>query len=125
MARTSIRRSGGMLDLALDLLAVRRITRLITRDRIMLEPRSRVIAWSYGENGNPAKNGAWSAADWHDRLLLDDDPPMAATLVTCHACVSIWAALGVVIVRRCRWWPPVRDLLALSAMTILIEGIAD
>lgn len=118
----------GWLDLAVDMAAVHRLTRLATEDVITAPLRDRVVEYAYDrarrrsyataefEAGrfDPSVPGAWS------ELAQDDEAaPKLATLVTCRWCASVWVAAGVVAVRRCSWWPPLGRLLALSSASTL------
>lgn len=77
------------MKLLVDTLAVARLTRLVTRDRITIRPR----------------NWVWEHA-----------PEPIAGLVDCSWCVSMYVAFGVVAARRFapRAWSPVAAALAMS-----------
>lgn len=85
------------MKLLVDTLAVARLTRLVTRDRITRRPR----------------NWVWEHA-----------PEPIAALVDCPWCVSIWAAAGVVAARRFapRAWSPVAAALAMSEVAGIVAG---
>lgn len=128
------------LDLALDALAVHRLTRLVTADSITRPMRALAIGLAYepadtklrieamnGSLGSQAQVDAgwitWTTdREWEDRALADDDAPMLAELVTCRWCAGMWVALGVAVVRRTRWWRAMRVVLALSSLGVLIAG---
>lgn len=82
------------LDLAVDALAVYRLTRLVTEDTILDRPR-----------------------DW----ILENAPDRLAYLVSCPFCVSIYAGGLATLARTVfpRAWTPLSRLLALSAATSL------
>lgn len=108
-----------MIELLLDLLAVHRLTRLITTDRITRALRTQIIAIGYGDYIGPER----TEFEWEQRVDLDDDPPMLAALITCRWCVSVWVALAVVLViRHMPGWRRVRNALALSSAATLLAG---
>lgn len=89
-----------MTDLALDALAVFRISRLLTDDAILDAPRSRYVD-RMTERG-------------HENL---------AYLATCGWCVSAHVAFGVVVARRLfpLAWSPVARALAFSAVAGILS----
>lgn len=82
------------IDLAVDALAVQRITRLVVEDTIFEKQRD------------------WIALNAPDKI---------AYLVTCPHCVSIYAGGAAVLLRRVvpKAWGPLSTALALSAVTSL------
>lgn len=115
-----------------DALATYRLTRLATADVITQPLRDRIIEWSYERAGRRdeavrASGPMRHEGDWQDAVLLDDDPPKLATLVTCRWCAGIWIAAFVVLASRVapRAWRPARDLLVFSAAAALIARIED
>lgn len=78
----------------LDTLATFRITRLVVDDRITQPLRERV--WQQ----HPPEQGG------------------VGFLISCPYCTSVWAAAGVVAMRRVipRAWSPVAELLAIAAV---------
>ncbi len=82
-----------------DALAVFRLTRLVTRDRITE----------------------------HLRAKADDGPEWLAYLSRCAWCSSPYIAVGVVLARRFvpRIWQPVAEVLAFSAVAGLITEALD
>lgn len=109
-----------MIELLLDVLAVHRLTRLITADRITRALRVDVIRLSY--NDDPfTGHFPESEAEWEQRVELDDDAPMLASLIMCRWCVSMWVGLAVVLVlRHVPGWKPIRNALALSSAGTLL-----
>jgi hypothetical protein len=83
------------LDLALDAVAVHRLTRLIVEDAIT----------------KPARDAVAEASEDHPWVRKVDE------LVTCWWCTSVWVAAGVVVVRDRRWWRRVRLVWVFSAIT--------
>lgn len=83
-------------------LAVARITRLVTSDRITEAPRERFVSWAWRRSWLPAArieaeggnctNGAWGCADaWSREARVNGaEPPLLAYLATCPWCVSIY-----------------------------------
>lgn len=113
-----------MIDLALDALAVHRLTRLITLDTITEPPREALIAVAYGaEPGSSPNAGVFEHDTWAERVEHDSHAPKLAELLICRWCMSIWISAAVVLVRRTRWWPPVRLLLALSSASTLLAQL--
>jgi hypothetical protein len=80
-----------------EALATYRLTRLIVRDGILHAPRERVFLWAYRVKDGRAAH------------------PKIAELIGCAWCVSIWAALVVLVLRRWAWGRALIRLLALSA----------
>lgn len=92
-----------MIQLVVYALAVARVTRLVTRDRITARPRSWLIerAWladcSYCHAGTPQER--------RNNLRLHRsaaDKPMMVDLITCPWCISIW--LAIVAVPLVKFW---------------------
>jgi hypothetical protein len=115
-------------DDAADVLAAYRLTRLVVADTITEPLRERVVGWAYRRADRGDEN-AWTnllggrvETSWLDHASADEDPPKLATLVTCPYCAGVWVAAGVVLARRWRWWPPVRDALALAAAAALVRA---
>jgi hypothetical protein len=86
------------LDLVIDALAVKRLTRLVTEDQIM----------------EPVRNWVWNRYPPESTKL--------GYLLTCPHCTSIWVAAGVQSARIVfpKAWSPVARALALSGVTSLI-----
>lgn len=84
-----------------DVLAVYRLTRLVTKDEF------------------PPVKAA------RDHVLASPDlyPDSAASFVECPWCVSFWVAGGVLAARRIapRWWSVLSWMLAASAVAGLIQ----
>lgn len=98
-----------MRDLLLDTLATYRITRLLTTDDLLSEPREALVEWS-------ERRGR------HELLRLK-----VGTLATCPWCLSAWCGLLVVALRRFapRSWDPLAKALAFSAVTGLVASRED
>jgi hypothetical protein len=137
------------LDLAIDSLAVYRLTRLVTRDRVLRSARARWIKASYGVDidrrlrEHREKNGTlddktdvpkWAAEtydwmeatadhEWDQVVDGDDGAPMLAYLARCPWCVSIYVGLGVTIARLVapRAWSLIARALAASAVAGLVQ----
>lgn len=116
------------LDLTLDALAAYRLTRLITLDELLHEPREAIVEAAYNaankrtaERCREAELTSWAAVAIED--VDDHEAPKLAVLVTCRWCTGMWVALGVVAVRRFRWWRPLRDALALGSAAALVAGL--
>ena len=87
------------MNLLVDALAVFRLTRLVTRDRILEPVRARAEA----------------------------GPEWLRYLSGCPWCISIHAAVGVVVARRLapKAWGPLAEVLAFSAVAGLIAENLD
>lgn len=110
------------VDLAVDALAVYRLTVLVTEDYLTRDLRELVIRGAYlraGEIGHLNKLDGRAVGE----LPEDDEaPPKLAKLVTCPWCSSVWLAAGVVAVSRVapRQWRYVARGLAFSAVAGII-----
>lgn len=87
------------MTLLVDCLAVFRLTRLVTRDRIL----------------EPVRARAEQGPDW------------LRYLSACPWCISPYAAVGVVVARRVapKAWGPLAEVLAFSAVTGLVAENLD
>lgn len=108
-------------DLLVDALAAARLVRLVRADSITRHLRGEVIEAAY------RRRPSIGLADVppEERVVLDDDPPPVAKLVTCAWCLGVWAAVGVVVARRVapRWWPPVARALAMSHVVGMLAEV--
>lgn len=75
----------------IDALAVYRLTRLLTRDKLTEKLRAKMEELSLGY------------------------------LSTCPWCISPYIAVGVVAARRHRWWGPIAEVLAFSAVAGIVS----
>lgn len=101
-----------------DALAAFRLTRLVTTDRIFDAPRERFIAAAYQRSGD---GEAPDLISWRELALVDKDAPMAAKWITCNWCMGVWVGLAVALMSRCRFWPLIRDTLALAGAVGLLS----
>lgn len=116
-----------------DVLAVHRLTRLVTDDDITQPARDRIIAaayepvyWQAQKIITESSIDIYAEGGWQQIVDIDLHPPKIATLITCRWCASIWITLGLVLlVRRRRWWPPIADALALSSAATLLARLED
>lgn len=112
----------------LDVLAVHRLTRLITRDTITRPFRTDIIRGAYIDRAGPDSALALdeiSEAEW-DRMPEDDDnAPKLAAFVICPWCVGLWISGFVVVARRYApvLWAPLARMLAFSTVAALLEGL--
>lgn len=116
------------LRLAVDALAVYRLTKLATSDVIMQPFRDRVIETAYTSAGRAeeVKEEIKQEGDWQDVVVAEDPvPPKLAYLFTCRWCAGIWISFAVLAVRRTRWWPSVADALAYSSAAALLARFED
>lgn len=121
--------------LAIDALAVHRLTRLVTEDIITIPLRHRIIAWAYLRAGHDEDvvYGDGSGPNDLDGMVdadMIDDPahtPKAAVLVRCRWCASVWLA-GLAVAGHAlapALWLPVAAVLALSSVSTLLAGLED
>jgi hypothetical protein len=109
-------------DLVTDVLAVHRLTRLVTKDTLLHEPREAIIEASYTYTVRLPPN----FETWAELAEADGpDAPKVATLITCRWCTSVWLAAGVVALRRLipGLWGPMAQLLAASSVSTLLAGL--
>ena len=104
-----------------DVLAVDRLVRLVTADRLTLGPRAAVIRWAYRHRDRYPLQAAPQPRDgypedWVHRVALDPDPPLLAYGVTCRWCASMWAATAAAVVSAAvpGVWRHARRVLAVS-----------
>mgnify|MGYP000016893282 CR=1 FL=1 len=118
--------------LAVDALAVYRLTRLVTADSIAEPARSHLIHAAYSVARGPAEADELDQsltehqfATWTDHALTDPDVPRLAELITCRWCAGWWIALAVTVARR-RWpnrWAPVAEALAVAGAAALAGSL--
>lgn len=96
-------------------LAVARVTRFITTDRLSQRPRDRAVVtlWARTITADDVTARFPMASDRHDqrayansmareRYSANGEPPLGAYLLTCPWCVSIY--VGAVAAPLCWWW---------------------
>lgn len=124
-----------LTDGIVDAIAAHRLTRLVTRDRVMRPVRARVIAIAYGTDEWSWPNGtvpvgeldAMSEREWDERPGNDDDAPALAEFVGCRWCTGVWISAFVVVARRYApgAWDPLARLLAISDAAALLARLED
>lgn len=95
--------------LVVDALAIARLTRLVTKDRITRPLRRPIIRAAYG--GTLPE--AWE--ELGPTVVLDDaDSPEVAYLLSCDWCASAYVAVAVVLARAFvpGVWDPIARVLA-------------
>lgn len=117
-----------MRDALVDVLAVHRLTRLVTADVITRPARVAFIRRQYRDSYGTGDNWAWderSESEWESAVESDDDAPKLAALVMCRWCTSIWMSLGVVAARRYApvLWEPLAKVLAFSTVAVLVSDL--
>lgn len=112
-----------MSALVVDVLAVHRITRLVTRDVITRPIRVRLIRDAYARTDKASYVEFASEAAVDAMPHGDDEAPKLAALLTCPWCVSVYVAAGVLIARRWtpRLWRTASYGLALSSAAGLLS----
>lgn len=106
-------------ELAVDLLACHRLTRLVTADVITQPLRERAIGAAYRRQGD---TGSTPATGWAEYAEADPEAPKLASLLVCRWCTSIYLAAAVVAARRVApgpWGYLARALAASSAAALL------
>ena len=107
--------------LVVDALAIARLTRLVTTDRITRPWRARAVAAAYAPA--PLPDG------WHDlgpETVTDDpDAPSLAYLLSCDWCASLYCAILVMCLRRFVpvLWDPIAKALAGSQATGMMSHL--
>lgn len=129
-----------ILDVVVDAAAAYRLTRLVTADDLLNEPRGAFVRWAYRNVGRRGPEGLAVTeamdragfdpdrlADWSDYAQHDRDAPKLATLVTCRWCTGMWVSLGVVVARRVapRLWDRFARAFAFSAAAALLASLED
>jgi len=114
-------------DLAIDLLATHRLTRLVTADVLTQSARDRLVGWSYRQRGwTEDDTDIEPASGWADYAQVDPTAPKLATLLTCRWCASVY--LGAAVVAARRWlpgWGYVATALAASSAAALLAAMED
>jgi len=112
-----------MIELIVEVLAVHRATRLVTSDVITRPLRARVIRFAYDPWN--VRSSPLTDLQWEAEVVLHDEPPMLAKLVTCRWCSSVWVALFAVVAKVCfpRAWRALSRALALSSASSLLVGL--
>lgn len=100
-----------MTDDIIDALAVARITRLLTEDRVP-------VGWLRDR----VKREAWKH---HDASRATHDEPYVVELLECPWCMSVWVALAVLFLRRLPGWNYLARVLAASYVTGFLHGHTD
>jgi hypothetical protein len=90
-----------MRELALLGLSTYRLTKLVIDDEILKEPRQAILSRLYA-SGNPAA-------------------AKAAYLLTCPWCVSIWAAGGLLLLKKLS--PDAADAIELGLSASAVTGV--
>lgn len=85
------------------MLAARRLTQLITEDKITEPLRLPILRW-----GERHEEGTWQ-----DRI---------AYLVSCPACTSVWAAGAILVANRLPYVRHLVSVLAISQATLAIDA---
>ena len=103
--------------LAIDALAVARLTRLVTRDRLTRRVRKAAIHAAY------SRGDVTMVPDWDvlgpSAVLDDPEAPDLAYLLSCDWCASMYVAVVVLALRRFApgAWDPIARVLAASYVT--------
>lgn len=106
---------------AIDMLAIARLARLATADRVTRRVRRAAIVAIYHRAGAQLDTDAWM--DLGPSVVTDDpDAPELAYLLSCPWCVSIWIGAAVVLARRTApgIWDPIARLLAGSQIAGMV-----
>jgi hypothetical protein len=110
------------------LLAVARVVRLVTSDRITERPREALIMWLWTRRWLPAARHEqpgetpdehWRTAQGYAReFRASAEPPLLVYMITCPWCVSIWAgAVAAPII----WFWGESPWLAIPALALALS----
>jgi hypothetical protein len=93
--------SASPVDVAIDALATYRVTRLLVSDGVVDRPRAALL----------------------ERLRRNEHHKLVE-LIECPWCTGVWAAAAVAASRRTarRWWAPLAEVLAFSAVAGLLAS---
>lgn len=89
-----------------SVVAVQRLTQLITDDELTHPLRIAVNDWAAG----------------HPEFSFRD---RVATLVQCSACISVWAAAGILIANRSRFGRVLVRILAGSGAALMVGAVRE
>jgi hypothetical protein len=121
--------SARLTEVAVDALAVYRLTRLVTADTITERPRGAIIRDAYQAAGKLDDEyiANLPLEKWTAHVAHDDDAPYAARFITCPWCASPYIALGVVMARRYipQVWHPIALVFAFSGVAGLASSMAE
>jgi hypothetical protein len=113
------------VELAVDLLATYRLTRLATADVISESARQTAVTkLLHGSDVLPESRSGQTAQELVEAVK---DPPKLARLITCRWCAGVWVAGGVVTARLFapHIWDPVAKGLAFSSGAALLARLED
>lgn len=117
-----------IMELAVDALAVHRLTRLATADTITEPLRWSLVAdlivFKQQHQLTPTQD---DAADAAELVALTQDPPKLAVLVTCRWCAGAWVTAAAMLLRwrRPRAWAAIARPLAVASASTLLAGLED
>lgn len=94
-----------MIDDLVDVLAIARITRLVTDDRVP-------FGWLRGR----VKKAAWERSEGTSK----SEEPYVVELLECPWCASVWVALAVLLLRHVPGWRYLARVLAASEVAGII-----
>lgn len=117
-----------LLTLAIDALAVHRLTRLATADVITRPLRVKAIKGAYQlRDGVLPMAATEHEATWDVQPEEDDDAPKLADFVKCRWCAGLWISGFVVVARRYApgAWEPLARVLAGSTVAALVAGLEE
>jgi hypothetical protein len=97
-------------------LAVHRLTRLVTHDKITESARERALQIIYRISGRQLASPTPTVRS--KGSPPKNDPLTLATLITCPWCMSIWILGGVLVLERARpeVWSKIRDAAAAASI---------
>lgn len=116
-------------ELAVDVFAVHRLTRLVTMDTLTEAPRRAVVAASFRRAGlelDVQDESGETVAEAVGRATFEGVKiPKAATLVTCRWCASVWIVAGVLVARQVapRAWSRAAEGLAIASASVLVAAV--
>lgn len=115
-----------VLTLAVDALAVARLTHLVVADTITAGPRDFLIRRAYTQADRA--DFLEAAEEWEsptEAVATDRHPPKLAKLLTCPWCSSVWLGMGVLVLRKAapRLWGPLSEGLAFSQVAGILSQL--
>lgn len=118
------------LYVLVNVVAVHRLTRLVTKDILTQRPRDAVIRWAYLRAGHDPAILVDALQPMVEADIVEDprNVPRAAVLVVCRWCASAHVAALVAALTWAIpdvWWWPALALAASSGSTLLASMEAD
>lgn len=111
--------------LLVDALAAYRLTKLVTDDSLTEPLRAEYVRVVYAIADRPEPLDQGDGRELAELAMEDPDHPKWVELASCRWCAGMWVALGILVVRRYRWWPAMADALAMGAAAALVARLEE